>query len=381
MADEDKTMDPALSSKLSGNVTENMEGTVHACHLDATLQCLRRIVAWSYAPFTCFKSKGVGSKRLYSGKKLNKVTLMRKPIRYMKRKPPVIYISDDEAEGLKGNERNQKRKLDVSNVTTPVGNSFIKSEHERYYGSKIHKDKVIRSQNGDLTATIEDFQSLSPDRCITTEIVEIVAFKITYVQRQLKEQTLWCLPPSFSRDLQRGNNIDYFKEKYVPQWMPPSANLKYIYVPVEDIAGRWYLMVVSIGDQMVYHLDIFLDKNLQIVRRRIMEHLCEMLSQLMGSRSYPDNLFKDVLDLFTWEVMEATGLPHIPWGERSAVWVVDWMYMVDSFQPNLSPSMNEKVLRMRVAMDLLCGDHNECWNNLKAKTESFWRSVRHKKIQ
>ncbi|KAJ1404517.1 Ulp1 protease family, carboxy-terminal domain protein [Sesbania bispinosa] len=108
---------------------------------------------------------------------------------------------------------------------------------------------------------------------------------------------------------------------------------------------------------------------------------CEMLSQLMGSRSYPDILFKDVLDLFTWEVMDATGLPHIPWGERSAVWVVDWMYMIDSFQPNLSPSMNEKVLRMRVVMDLLCGDHNECWNNLKAKAESFWRSVRHKKIQ
>ncbi|CAJ2652777.1 unnamed protein product [Trifolium pratense] len=55
--------------------------------------------------------------------------------------------------------------------------------------------------------------------------------------------------------LLEGTNIEVLAKKYVADWMIPYTTLKYIYVPIKDIFEHWYLMVISIKDHIVYHLD------------------------------------------------------------------------------------------------------------------------------
>ncbi|KAJ1426955.1 Ulp1 protease family, C-terminal catalytic domain [Sesbania bispinosa] len=131
-----------------------------------------------------------------------------------------------------------------------------------------------------------------------------------------------------------------------------------IYVPIQEAGGHWYLAVISVSQKMVYHLDSYLDENCVNTRRFHIEKVCEYMSRMIGSDVYPPNFGNAFIDLDKY---------------NSAVWIIDWMKMEESFQPNLFGAINEKLVKMKVAMDLLCGEHNDCWETLKAKVETFWR--------
>ncbi|KAJ1378119.1 Ulp1 protease family, carboxy-terminal domain protein [Sesbania bispinosa] len=59
---------------------------------------------------------------------------------------------------------------------------------------------------------------------------------------------------------------------------------------------------------------------------------------------------------------------------NSALWVLDWMAMDYTFQPNVHGVINENKVRMKTTMSLLLGTHNEVRKNLKAKAENYYQS-------
>ncbi|KAJ1393170.1 Ulp1 protease family, C-terminal catalytic domain [Sesbania bispinosa] len=223
----------------------------------------------------------------------------------------------------------------------------------------------------------EDFDTLRPDRGISPQIIKFVALKATYIHRKSCSQTFWMLPPNFARDVFRGYEVDQLLRKYKDKWLPTYSELHYIYVPMQNVSDQWFLMVVSIEDKVIYHFDSFLPDRCVHPRRHTMMKVCKALSEVIRAGVFPCKCFKNLQDLENWEVTEPIGMPVVPYGENSAVYVLYWMHMMHAFNPNIGGGeVNETNVRMRAAMNLLCGDHNACWSSLQFKAEAFWRIVR-----
>ncbi|KAJ1409098.1 Ulp1 protease family, C-terminal catalytic domain [Sesbania bispinosa] len=214
-----------------------------------------------------------------------------------------------------------------------------------------------------VVGTINDFDTLSPDRGLSPEIITFVANKTMFEQEQLKKPTVWSFPPSFVMDVMRKKTMEELIIEYLIEWMPHYSDLKYmsIYVPIEEASGHWYLIVISLVEKVVYHLDSLLDEK-NVNPRRF----------TIGKVHFPPDFGKGWVEVENWEVTEAIGNNYGTWSD-SAIWVCDWMKMEGSFQPNFHGSMNEKLVRMKIAMSLLAGGHNECWETLKAKVDTFWQ--------
>ncbi|KAJ1388205.1 Papain-like cysteine peptidase superfamily [Sesbania bispinosa] len=203
---------------------------------------------------------------------------------------------------------------------------------------------------GNTRASLVEFESLSPDKVPWRKIVMLIAAKITWMEESEKCPSVWCLPPSFHDDVRMGLTTEDLIDKYMKDWMPIYNDLKYIYVPIEDIAGQWYLMLVSIQDKVIYHLDPYIEQALEHSRRETIRNVAIVMAQVIGTES------------------------------KSILWVMDWLYMRNAFQPNISREMNQEVLRMKVALDLLCGKHNQHWPMLQMKSKAFWAQQRFERL-
>ncbi|KAJ1376163.1 hypothetical protein SESBI_50233 [Sesbania bispinosa] len=120
--------------------------------------------------------------------------------------------------------------------------------------------------------------------------------------------------------------------------------------------------------------------------RRELETLCpdkgvvrEVLSNMVASPTFPAELFSPYYEMELWDIKKPEGMPKCANGDNSAIWVLDWMSMADAFTANVSPQMNEKNVRMRVAIDLVQGDHNEYLGDIHGKAEAFWQRMRNPK--
>ncbi|GAU48368.1 hypothetical protein TSUD_282680 [Trifolium subterraneum] len=82
--------------------------------------------------------------------------------------------------------------------------------------------------SGELEATRADLQCLIPPRVIS----DLAAKRITCIQVEQQQftdrQAVWCLPPSFV-----------------------------IYVPLKSVDGHWFLMIVHLKNEVIYHLDTY----------------------------------------------------------------------------------------------------------------------------
>ncbi|KAJ1433936.1 hypothetical protein SESBI_05780 [Sesbania bispinosa] len=178
----------------------------------------------------------------------------------------------------------------------------------------FHEDNLpseIIFKIDETQGTREEFDILRPDRGISPEIIKFVALKATYIQRKSCSKTFWMLPPNFA-------------------------------------------------DKVIYHLDSFLPDRCVHPRRHTMMKVCKALSGVIRAGVFPNKCFKNLQDLENWEVTEPVGMPFVPYGENYAVYVLHWMHMMHAFNPNIGGEVNETNVRMRVAMNLLYGDHNAC---------------------
>ncbi|KAJ1398923.1 Papain-like cysteine peptidase superfamily [Sesbania bispinosa] len=251
--------------------------------------------------------------------------------------------------------------------STPKIINFAKTKHDMYYGSAGEKslsilaicENQVQTLKGDAiklsvgescslclssgggtgalyrlgesTLTRKDMPCMPDPNEISVEIIRLLALQFTVTERKSGTHSFWMLPPSFVRDVQVGTTLDDVLETYANDWMPPYVGLKYIYVPVQEVTSQWFLIVVSISDIVVYHLDSFLDDKLAYGRRITIEKVCKVLSQCITSDYYPTRFFKHLGNMQDWDIKEPDNNPYVPYGENYAVWVLEWMHMRDAF--------------------------------------------------
>ncbi|KAJ1392399.1 Ulp1 protease family, C-terminal catalytic domain [Sesbania bispinosa] len=187
-----------------------------------------------------------------------------------------------------------------------------------------------------------------------------MARRITWRQIHINVQTVWALPPSFAEDVLGGLSKENIARLYVLEWMNPFTCLKYIYVPIKEDNGHVYLMVVSMEEQTIYHMDSSPDG------ARINDRQWYSISYV-NSPNYTES----------WDIKGITPPHQGSQGNDSVLWVLQWMAMDFSFQPNVHGLMNDNVVRMKTTLTLLLGSHSELRKNLETRAEVYYQTQLH----
>ncbi|KAL5184805.1 hypothetical protein HKD37_17G048450 [Glycine soja] len=156
---------------------------------------------------------------------------------------------------------------------------------------------------------------------LSVVIILFMALKVAYSQLY-RTRSVWCMPPAFALDVIDGTPVETVMLHYGKDWMPSFSNLK---------------------------LDI----------------------------------------------MEPRGIPNCGSSEKSALWVLEWMQMEESFVSllygvsimytiivliyDIKLQLDEKAVRMKVAMILLLGTHNQYKAELIRNAERTWHDSIHGK--
>ncbi|KAJ1418114.1 Ulp1 protease family, C-terminal catalytic domain [Sesbania bispinosa] len=206
--------------------------------------------------------------------------------------------------------------------------------------------------------------------------------KITYDQRHFPSpETTWCLPPSFVWDIYGGSDVDKLLDMYTEEWMPPSRNLKYIYVPFEEMNGQWFLMVLCLHEELLYHFDSCGLPQTMSDKHQSIKKVCKVISEMVHCTPYPASYYSPYYEMELWDISQPQQLPTSTNGDNSAIWVLDWMTMGDAFTANISPNLNENLVRMRIALDLVQGAHNQTLNEVLGKAKAFWQHIKNSNQQ
>ncbi|WJX50248.1 hypothetical protein P8452_36578 [Trifolium repens] len=208
----------------------------------------------------------------------------------------------------------------------------------------------------------------------------MMSFKMNWIEKNAASQTIWSLPPSFVGDVNCGLTIEELVKKYGKNWMPHFENLKYIYLPIEDCVGNWFLMVAAIDDQMLYHFDPGYERRniipRQLVINKMWQAITKMVQTMVHTHYFPPEFLCEVHQhIDNWDMSEPVGLVSEGFCQHSAVWILQWLSMGSSFTPNIHVMLKEDVVRMKAAMDLLLGDHNEYKSILVEKAEETWHNM------
>ncbi|KAK7260379.1 hypothetical protein RIF29_26375 [Crotalaria pallida] len=228
---------------------------------------------------------------------------------------------------------------------------------------------------GDIFVTRKDFYCFVPGRPISAQMIRPVALKLSLMQQYYSRITTWCFPPDFAQEVLEEKDLEYMLEKYARRWTHAFDALKFIYVPIHE-NGHWFLMVISIDDQTIYHLDSNLHVDMILPRRRAMRRMCNVIHQIVNSAYFGGNIQRQQ-EYCDWEMTEASGIPNTGNSDSSSVWVVDWLEMDDSFQPNLligvcTFAVKEAHVRVKTTIGLLMGPYNL----LKRQVEAYALSKR-----
>ncbi|XP_057449839.1 uncharacterized protein LOC130741047 [Lotus japonicus] len=234
----------------------------------------------------------------------------------------------------------------------------------------------ILFQLGNKKVTRLDFQSFCPPNEVNHEIITLKTMKTTYLQRDEEFPSVWSLPPSFVDDVFNGLTINELKETYAKVWMPPYIGLKYVYVPIRDERGHWFVMVISLVDEAIYHLDSNLQMGDDLIeRRKIMATLCAAISDIVSECMFPKMLLTTAKKLTSWNIIQAAGIPNRGTSVDSGVWVLKWLELEKGFGSHLDGNLNEDAVRMRSATDLVSGWYNEKRREIEESSEAFWKMM------
>ncbi|KAJ1396729.1 Ulp1 protease family, C-terminal catalytic domain [Sesbania bispinosa] len=160
---------------------------------------------------------------------------------------------------------------------------------------------------GGIDATREDFACICPGKTVTEK-------------RHVKTPDVWCLPPTFARDILTGHSTTEIMTKYCDEWMPTSNDLKFIYVPITDNKDHWFLIVMNIEEHKIFHLDSPLSEVSSQGEDIIMTVESEKFTKAIG-------------DLISWPATVRGGLRNTT--DNSVVWVLSWIDMEYAFNPKL----------------------------------------------
>ncbi|KAK7257120.1 hypothetical protein RIF29_30852 [Crotalaria pallida] len=187
------------------------------------------------------------------------------------------------------------------------------------FGSALDLNEVLLSI-GDILVTRGEFYCFLPGRAISAKMIKLVALKLSVMQHYYSGITTWCFPPNFAEEVITGNDLDFMLEKYARRWIHACDALKFCAVIHAIVSAPYF------GANI---------------------HSCE--------------------EFCDWEMMDARGIPNCGNSDSSSVWVVDWMEMDDSFQPNLIGVLKDIHVRVKTPLALVMGPYNL----FKRQTEAY----------
>ncbi|XP_045799134.1 uncharacterized protein LOC123893243 [Trifolium pratense] len=205
----------------------------------------------------------------------------------------------------------------------------------------------------------------------------MMAMAINWNQKQMSSPTKWALPPAFMRAVKMGNSIEELVSEFAEYWMPPFENLSHIYVPIEDCCGLWYLMIASIADKQLFHMDPYFEKQNVDPRQEIIANMWQAIAQMSQSPNFPANFLADKFNEDMWTVSDPFGHLGIGFCQHTAVYVLDWMDSEKPMHTNASFGHKEEVKRMSLAMKLLLGEHNSLKSKLQYDSAQAWSTKRY----
>ncbi|KAL5128375.1 hypothetical protein HKD37_14G040630 [Glycine soja] len=192
---------------------------------------------------------------------------------------------------------------------------------------------------GNNLGTRQTFQSLCPNKPVREE----VAYSQLY-----RTRSVWCMPPAFA-----------------------------IYIPIVQNSAHWYLMVIDINDRKIYHLDCDLTSETEYDRKDTIKIMANVMLSVLEI-VFPTQEFVIGFDgMDCWDIVEARGIPNGGSSEKLSLWVLEWMQMEVSFVSLLYGVLEEKVVRIKVAIILLLGTHNQCKGELIRNAECNWHDCIH----
>ncbi|KAG5127046.1 hypothetical protein JHK82_027881 [Glycine max] len=180
-------------------------------------------------------------------------------------------------------------------------------------------------------------------------------------------------------DVINGSPMETLIEHYGKDWMPPFSDLKLIYIPIIQNSAHWYLMVIDMNDRNIYHLDCDLTSQTAYQRKDTIKIMANVMLSVLEI-VFPTQEFIIGFDgMDCWDIIEARGIPNCGSSEKSTLWVLEWMQMEESFVSLLYGVLEEKAVRMKVAMILLLGTHNQCRGELITNAKRNWHDSIHGK--
>ncbi|WJX67125.1 hypothetical protein P8452_51618 [Trifolium repens] len=189
--------------------------------------------------------------------------------------------------------------VETNFVTTEEMKLQPVEEHVACYVFHVKNDlseELFKAET--LKGSRKEFQTLCPGRIIDTKIIHMMSSKINWIERNAASQTTWSLPPSFVGDVNCGLTIEELVKKYGKNWMPHFENLKYVYLPIEDCVGNWFLMIGAIDDQVLYHFDPGYERRniipRQLVIRKMWQAITKMVQTMVHTHYFPPEFLCEV---------------------------------------------------------------------------------------
>ncbi|QHO25934.1 Ulp1 protease family, carboxy-terminal domain protein [Arachis hypogaea] len=223
-----------------------------------------------------------------------------------------------------------------------------------------------------IRATRSDFAHFIPDRAITDKILELAALKCTDDQSDVSFKTTWQLPPRFVVDVFNKKDLKKKMEDYIYKFMQPTADLKFIYVPIQE-DDHWYLMVISVCEHTIYHMDTHFNDDRIRYRERVMKTLAHVLEQVITSNFYKDDGIQEYNKQFhDYKIERPEDIPQCSSSLNSATWVMKWMDMTYEFKPYGNNKLDDHDIRMITAVHILRSRINYKKPQIIASVEKFW---------
>ncbi|KAJ1442514.1 Ulp1 protease family, C-terminal catalytic domain [Sesbania bispinosa] len=351
----------------------------------------------------------------------------------------VYFVDESEDDGYFHDMGSKKwnMKMQMQSTQTPLprtaGNSFLKTENDMFYNkdsgvdlkvfaSNFRRGHNLSAPNNTQESQVEDKSTLIMPRklsfsppgaykkqktYIKTKFKPSVDMKLTpaevhlslyifQVQGDPRSYVYWlgrslminvtCLHlkqlgafPHLLWDIYRGSDVDKLLDVYTEEWIPPSRNLKYIYVPFEEMNGQWFLMVLCLHEELLYHFDSFGLPQTMSDKHQSIKKVCKVISEMVHCTPYPASYYSPYYEMELWDITQPQQLPTSTNGDNSAIWVLDWMTMGDA--ANISPNLNENLVKMRITLDLVQGSHNQTLNEVLGKVEAFWQHIKNSNQQ
>ncbi|KAK2425178.1 ubiquitin-specific protease ESD4 [Trifolium repens] len=254
------------------------------------------------------------------------------------------------------------------------------TENEIKLCAYIFRDDL--EESNELVFSVEDqigiksdFHCLIPGGYVGKSILRMMAARVTWNQKHTAAPNMWCLPPTFASDALMGMRQESLEIIYKTDWMSAYPTLKLIYVPIRDDSCHWFLMVVHVEERKIYHLDSHLLLDKIDSRHQMMKKIAKILSLLVLSIYNLEVPFCLLPDFEDWDIVEPRGVPNCGHSENSGIWVAEWMNMQSCFNNQVIGVLDDKLVRMKIAIRLLLEPHNLIKDMLEDEYEKYWNKV------